>query len=68
LKPSTKLPDFLTGFDNEEDDVFSTLSDAANELEEQQYFSLFTGNKEADIDDGDDPKSKILSWLSEHFP
>ena len=44
LKSSTKLPDFLTGFDNEEDDVFSTLSDAANDLESQQYFTLFSAN------------------------
>jgi hypothetical protein len=44
LKPSTKLPDFLSGFDNEEDEVFSTLSDEANNFESSQYFSLFTGN------------------------
>ena len=30
LKPSSKQPDFLTGYDNDEDDKFSTLSDEAN--------------------------------------
>ena len=44
LKPSSKQPDFQTGFDNDEDDKFSTLSDEANGLESQQYFSLFAEN------------------------
>ena len=44
LKQSSKQPDFLTGFDNDEDDKFSTLSDEANGLESQQYFSLFAEN------------------------
>ena len=44
LKPSSKQPDFLAGFDNDEDDKFSTLSDEANGLESQQYFSLFAEN------------------------
>ncbi len=48
--------------------MFSTLSDAANELESQQYFSLFSGNQDAETDDGDDAKSKILRWLSDNFP
>ena len=48
--------------------MFSTLSDAANDLEDQQYFSLFRNNQDIEADDKDDAKSTVLKWLGINFP